>query len=208
MSQITSFRTREVRWFINHPCAEISNWFDKLPLVEHTRESREDIYLVLPGRKDLGIKFRESRLELKYRLGDPQSGSIGSGITGSFESWEKLGFQSNPEISSAPLPEGSKACRVPVRKQRLATQVEQTGTAVKCHPLETEVQNSVQLEYTRLHVFGSYWYTVGLEWPYIQGISLPAGLLSGLLPATLFDLKSSMGYPEFLQGLLRPKEGA
>ena len=88
MSEILSFRTREVRWFVDHPVPQVQRWFEELPPTSYTRESREDIYLVLPGRSDLGLKFRENRLELKFRLGEPQLGAIAPGINGAFESWE------------------------------------------------------------------------------------------------------------------------
>lgn len=208
MSQIFSFRTREVRWFVNKPVLEVPGWFEKLPSTAFTRESREDIYLVLPDRTDLGVKFREDRLELKYRLGDPQSGVIAPGISGYFETWEKLGFQSTREVSSAELPDIGKALRLPVKKCRWATKIEQTDTGVKYHPVGTKVKHSVQLEYTELQVFGSDWYSIGLEWPDMPEISLPVRLLSGILTSTVFDLKSSMGYPEFLQKMLRQEGSA
>ena len=207
MSEILSFRTREVRWFLDHPVPQIQRWFEELPPTAYTRESREDIYLVLPGRNDLGLKFRENRLELKFRLGDPQPGSIAPGLTGAFESWEKLGLQTTPEISTAALPATSEALRLPAKKRRLATQIQQTGGGITYHPLGIEIPQSVQLEYTELYVYGSDWYTIGLEWADMQGISLPAGLLSGILSPTVFERKSSMGYPEFLQKRLRLSEG-
>jgi hypothetical protein len=207
MSEILSFRTREVRWFVDHPVPQVQRWFEELPPTSYTRESREDIYLVLPGRNDLGLKFRENRLELKFRLGEPQLGAIAPGINGAFESWEKLGLQSSPEISTATLPAASEALRLPVKKRRWATQIEQTGSDMTYHPLGIEIPQSVQLEYTGLHLLGSDWYTIGLEWADMQGISLPAGLLSRILSSTVFDRKSSMGYPEFLQKRLRLSEG-
>lgn len=205
MPEITSFRTREVRWFLNHPCLEIGRWFEELPSACYTRESREDSYLVLPGIRDLGIKFREDRLELKYRLGEPRSGEIAPGILGYFESWEKLGLLSNLETRAFELQAGSEAHRIPALKQRVATQIVEAGSGEKFYPLGAPVTKGVQLEYTRLQVLGSDWYTVGLEWPDMQGISLPARLLSGVLPAPLLELKSSMGYPEFLHRLLSQK---
>mgnify|MGYP000349671027 FL=1 len=62
MTEITSFTTREVRWFLEQPVPEAGHWFEALPKNAYTRESREDVYLVLPGRADLGLKFRENRL--------------------------------------------------------------------------------------------------------------------------------------------------
>ena len=202
MSQITSFKTREVRWFINRPIPELSRWFETLPPTSCTLESREDLYLVLPGRSDLGVKFRENRLELKYKLGKSRQGELVPGIIGVFEIWEKLGFPLTPEISNSVVPEGTEASRVPVLKRRLATMIETNGIQESFHPLGTPVAASVQLEYTKLQLLGSSWYTIGLEWLEDGDVTLPAKLLSDLLASSELEVNASMGYPEFLQGVL------
>ncbi|MEJ2584749.1 MAG: hypothetical protein P8Z38_06815 [Robiginitalea sp.] len=207
MSLITSFRTREVRWFLKEPFHKADRWFEKLPSSSCTLESREDIYLVLPGRNDLGVKFRESRLELKYRLEESGPQEIAPGITGTFESWEKLGFPSDPESMASALPVDSRASRMPVLKRRRATIIGTKGTTETFHPLGTPVEAGVQFEYTELQVFGSSWLTVGLEWSDAAGVTLPERFLSGLLSSEVFKVSSSMGYPEFLRRMLRQKEG-
>jgi hypothetical protein len=206
MSQITSFRTREVRWFLNRPIPKVGQWFETLPPTSYTRESREDVYLVLTGRKDLGIKFRENRLELKYRIGPSRRQEIAPGIRGSMEAWEKLGFPSTPEIASSILPEGSTAMRVPVLKERMATIIETNSARTTFQPLGIPVEAGVQFEYTQLQILGSKWYTLGLEWTGDKGIVLPAELLSALPPAALVEETASMGYPEFLQRLIHPED--
>ena len=206
MSQITGFRTREVRWFLSRPVPEVSQWFEALPQASYTRESREDVYLVLAGRKGLGVKFRENRLELKYRLGASQVQEIAPGIRGSVEAWEKLGFPSTPETTSSILPEGSRATRVAVLKDRMGTIIGSSAARASFHPLGIPVETGVQFEYTGLRILGSKWYTVGLEWPGEKGIMLPAELLSALPPAALAEATLSMGYPEFLLRLLHPAD--
>ena len=206
MSQITSFRTREVRWFLSRPIPEVSQWFEVLPQASYTRESREDVYLVLPGRNGLGVKFRENRLELKYRLATSGSQEVVPGIKGSLESWEKLSFPSTPEMASSFLPEGSKATRVSVLKRRMATMIETTSGQTTFHPLGTPVTAGVQFEYTELQVMGSDWHTLGLEWPGDKGVVLPAGLLAAFPAEALAKVALSMGYPEFLQRLIHPAD--
>jgi hypothetical protein len=205
MSQITSFRTREVRWFLSRPVPEVSQWFEALPPTSYTRESREDVYLVLPGRNGLGVKFRENRLELKYRLATSGSQEVVPGIEGCLESWEKLGFPSTPETASSLLPKDSTATRVSVLKRRMATMIETAGGQTTFHPLGTPVTAGVQFEYTELQVMGSDWHTLGLEWPENKEIPLPAQLLAGLLSPSAFEKMHAMGYPEFLQRLLHSK---
>ena len=202
MSKITSFMTGEVRWFLNRPIPEARRWFETLPPTSYTRESRTDIYLVLPGRSDLGVKFRENRLELKYRLGEHLAKEIAPGIIGCLESWEKLGFPSSQEITSSLLPGDSRTVRVPVLKRRLVTVIETTGTQTTFHPLGKPGAAGVQFEYTELQVLGSDWYTLGMEWPENKSITLPAGLLSDLLVGSVLEAPTSMGYPEFLQRMV------
>ncbi len=203
MSEITGFRTREVRWFLNRPIPEAAHWFGPLPPGAHTRESREDVYLVLPDRNDIGVKFRENKLELKYRLKAHGPQEVLPGIRGSLESWEKLGFPSTPNSTASNLPEGSRATRVPVLKQRLASILEQTDAGAVFHSLGTPVLAGVQFEYTKLEVLGSDWYTLGLEWPEDNEVALPTALLSDLLAPCGLAADSSMGYPEFLQRVVR-----
>ena len=173
-----------------------------MPPTSYTRESRTDIYLVLPGRSDLGVKFRENRLELKYRLGEHLAKEIAPGIIGCLESWEKLGFPLTPEIRDSVLPEGSEAIRIPVSKRRLATMIETTGVRESFHPLGTPITAGVQFEYTELQALGSAYYTIGLEWAEDKGTILPTELLSHLLAESALEVKASMGYPEFLKRIL------
>lgn len=206
MTQIMCFKTREVRWFFKQPVPEAGRWFEKLPQTSYTLESREDIYLVLPGRADLGIKFRENRLELKYRRGNSTTEEIAPGVTGVFESWEKLGFPSVSEMAASVLPEGSSASRIPVQKRRTATLIETAGGTVAFNPLGTPVKAGVQFEYTELQVLGASWYTLGLEWPGHSGFAFPAGLISDLPGSLKVEVNTSMGYPEFLQRLVHLKD--
>jgi hypothetical protein len=206
MSQITSFRTREVRWFLNRPIPGVSQWFETLPQASYTRESREDVYLVLAGRKGLGVKFRENRLELKYRLGASRLQEVAPGIRGAMETWEKLGFPATPEIASSILPEDSTATRVAVLKERMATIIETTSARPTFQPLGIPVEAGVQFEYTRLQILGSKWYTLGLEWAGDKGTVLPSELLSHLLAESGLEVKASMGYPEFLGRILHSRE--
>ena len=58
---------REMRWFLTGPVSsEAWTWFDGLPGKNVKRAyPRQDIYLVIPDREDLGLKVREGRLEIK-----------------------------------------------------------------------------------------------------------------------------------------------
>ena len=202
MSQIINLKTREIRWFFSSAPRETVRWFQGLPPDAYTRETREDIYLVLPGRKDVGIKFRENRLELKYRYGVRPTHETAPGITGYLETWEKLGFELSPETRNAVLPADSGALRLPVEKSRWATLVRERGTGLEFHPLGTPLPEYIQVEYTQLRIRGAQWYTFGLEWPETGDSSLPDALLSNLRDPGVFVIENSMGYPEFLQGFI------
>jgi hypothetical protein len=153
------------------------------------------------------VKFRENRLELKYRSGNPTTAEIAPGMTGVIESWEKLGFPTTPEMATSVLPEGSHASRIPVLKRRMATLMETAGETMALKPLGTPVIAGIQLEYTEVQALGACWFTLGLEWPGDKGIAIPAGMVSDLTGSAILEAGTSMGYPEFLQRIGHLKDG-
>jgi hypothetical protein len=75
---------REVRWFLTGPVSsQARTWFDGLP-GENVKQSypRQDIYLVIPNRDDLGLKVREGRLEIKTREGQGRDCELFDGKIG------------------------------------------------------------------------------------------------------------------------------
>jgi hypothetical protein len=100
--------TLEVRWFCPDPPAEngsaLEAWFRSRPTYESGGKPaplawapeppawRQDRYLVVPGHDDMGIKWREGRLEIKGREAALGHQVFAPGIEGRCERWLKWSY--------------------------------------------------------------------------------------------------------------------
>jgi len=115
--------TKEIRWFLEGPApSEAWAWFDGLPGKNRTAAyPRQDIYLAVPGRDDLGLKLREGRLEIKVRSA-AQTGVrlLGGRISGTCEDWEKFAWDYVDRIGEiqTPFRDGLRVRMVKSRIQR------------------------------------------------------------------------------------------
>ena len=114
---------REIRWFLSGPVSSQAwTWFDGLP-GENVKRSypRQDIYLVIPARDDLGLKVREGRFEIKTKDGQGRNIEIFDGkIGGIAEDWQKHTWDYLDRIGeiSTPFKEGLRSRIVKSRAQR------------------------------------------------------------------------------------------
>jgi hypothetical protein len=103
--------TLEVRWFLSGPSAEsgpaVEAWFRSRPRygggepapiawVPAPPAWRQDRYLVVPGHDDMGIKWREGRLEIKGRAAALGHQGFAPGIEGWCEAWVKWSYAGEP----------------------------------------------------------------------------------------------------------------
>lgn len=197
MPKIFSLKTREVRWFLPNPRPDLVLWFEGLSADAYTREAREDQYLLLPRQVALGVKVREGRLELKYRIGSPESVWVAPGVPGRLEEWEKFSLQTEAAGPYA-IEDRVAACWLPVLKKRLVTLVTSGENGPAFHAPDQAVTAGVQLEYTELQIEGTRRTTIGLEWPSDSGVRFPETFLGQLLGKMDLQGAPSMGYPEFL----------
>ena len=182
---------------------QLKAWQDELKPNQYTREERTDVYLYLPGRMDVGIKRREGRLEVKYRIGPPWPKRIAPGLDGFQETWVKYGFELEsaiPELSGSPA---DVSTWYEISKFRKALVVHRSKIGLEFRPLQYMKDTDVQLEYTRLQVLGQTWFTFGLEWPAGVELRLPKPFLTGILGKDTLSPRDSMGYAEFLQHRIR-----
>jgi hypothetical protein len=100
--------TLEVRWFCPGPLAEngsaLEDWLRSHPKYDGSGApaaiawapappaSRQDRYLVVPGHDDMGIKWREGRLEIKGREAVLGHQWFAPGIEGWCERWLKWSY--------------------------------------------------------------------------------------------------------------------
>jgi hypothetical protein len=191
-------KTREIRWFFEQDRPGLRAFYEGLSPVQYRRETRVDVYMILPGREDLGIKIRQGRLELKFRTAGPETTIISPGIRGRAETWEKHGFELLPDRIPLALPGDSDASRISVSKDRWVTLVRVADGQLHFEIPGPLNPGSIQMEYTRIRFKGQQWYTLGFEWPEGRPFDLPESFLSKwVLPEGLSE-GISRGYPDFL----------
>ena len=86
------YRSKEVRWFFKESIEHFTSWFADQGLDFNQVHPRIDYYHIPSLNKELGIKIREGRLELKHRLSRPYSGELSEGFEVEFEEWIKWSF--------------------------------------------------------------------------------------------------------------------
>lgn len=122
----------ELRWFFDGPIpSQVEEWFSKLDGTPPRPKSRDDVYLIVTGRDDFGVKLREGNLELKWRTGSEPFKGQGREEIGFKELWDKRGWKySNEELVDAGFEAPDLAGpRVKVHKMRRQRkyEVDQSG---------------------------------------------------------------------------------
>ncbi len=115
---------REIRWFLPGPVpTQIFDWFQKALPGDRINSAfpRLDIYLVVSGREDLGLKVREGRFEIKTRpIEGTQHGLLDGKIAGIQESWTKDTWDYQDPIGqiTTPFNLGTRVRIIKSRSQR------------------------------------------------------------------------------------------
>lgn len=112
VSVMSPFSSIETRWFFEgdssqHP--ELRQWFESCAPFPRAADLRApewrgraggepDIYLLMPGCTDMGIKWREGTLQIKGRVADLGERRFGTGHAGNVQRWMKWTY---PEVPAA-----------------------------------------------------------------------------------------------------------
>jgi len=159
------FPTAEVRWFYRGQVPlEVETWFRRGAGTVEQYPSREDHYLRLGDTYALGIKLRESRIEVKQRVRRPGVFRFHERVTGIVEHWRKWSFQlAEPDtaLSSVAVPTTSW---IPVRKERMLRRYQLT---IDRHVVPVSgsqpSRKGCELELCRVHVEEQDWWTLAFE---------------------------------------------
>jgi hypothetical protein len=231
--------TLEVRWFCPGPLAEqgsvLEEWFRSRS--KHDSGSapasmawapappawRQDRYLVVPGHDDMGIKWREGRLEIKAREGALGDRVFAPGIEGRCERWLKWSYAGAAiERRFGGLFRDRAAHGViTVEKQRLQRhlRLDPSGVVVEVGPGDQR-ERGIDVELAQVHVAGT---SRALHWslafeafpsdaPSERFVQVVGCFLEGC-PALPLSAERSMSYPRWLLdfdqsgGSLRPRGG-
>jgi hypothetical protein len=174
---------------------------------------RQDRYLLIPGHDDMGIKWREGRLEIKGREASLGCRAFGPGIEGLCERWIKWSYASAAiEQRFLELFRGASGVVV-VEKRRLqrCIRFEPAGDVVEVGR-DALRQRGVNLELAQIRLSGSriesHWSLAFEAFPGDQRMPEPfarvvAGFLQGC-PALPLSAGHSMSYPRWLRDIAPP----
>jgi hypothetical protein len=199
--------TCEMRWFLDGELPrEAERWFADVPGPAAAAPWREDRYLILPGVADLGIKRRESKLEIKGRTAVLGIHAVAAKIEGSAERWCKWSYDAASPIGGrfGGWLQGPEAMVVGKGRVQRHYLLEPGGPA---RPIAKRdlTQRGFSLELTRIRLAAGDHWSLGIE-----AAPDDAGLLADLLRVLRDVLEGfplslpaarSMSYPEWLTRL-------
>lgn len=219
--------SHEVRWFFPGPLArfpELRDWMENSapfpkegnvpPPRSVEREGGEpDVYVVVPGARDLGIKWREGQLQVKGRLSEHGIQRFAGRFYGSVEVWAKWSY-SGDDLKRSLGSWFSRASDDPwetveVTKRRILrkTRLDARGRFVEVSP-EAYADRGMATELTDLEVSRQRFCSLAFEaFPDDSGMAtsftaaVDAWLASLVGTGAVLAEHQSMGYAEFLARL-------
>jgi hypothetical protein len=218
--------TLEVRWFLSGPPAAIGSaleaWFrgrppdgggDRpMPMTWQPAPPawRQDRYLLVPGEDDIGIKWREGRLEIKGREAALGRRAFAPGIEGACERWVKWSYAGGAveHRFRRLFCNGAPPGVVILEKRRLQRhlRLEPSG-GVEVGPDDPR-ERGMDIELAQIRVAGSPEPHSGLHWSLAfegfpsdhaleEFVQIVARFLEGC-PALPLSAERSMSYPHWL----------
>jgi hypothetical protein len=172
--------SHEVRWFFDGTVNQhqpLKSWFETTtpiqkigdvgpPVWEPRRDDQPDVYLLVPGSDDMGIKWREGEFQIKGRLCSLGTQVFCGRHYGKVERWMKWSYKKMPESYQQLFEEKAKGlviasvCKTrALRKVRLDTF---TGKAEEVHAKKF-VDRGLGFELTDIQFAGKQYCSMAFE---------------------------------------------
>ena len=195
------YRTKEIRWFFQTENQAMNTWFEDNGYVFEETNARTDYYLSVIEKEDVGIKLRESNIEVKHRTHRCEEQKLTKGVHGYYEYYTKWSFSSAGDDSLVQeITEEDKYDWLPVKKERLGFKLkENINGEIRRVRMDEYPEFGCQLEYSRLNIKDRIWFTFALEWFGEKEIQFDLSLLNKILGDHNLSASESMGYAEFLK---------
>lgn len=181
MTKTIPFGSHEVRWFFQGKTNQhesLKNWFETVaPVQRHPGvgppewkgrlDDQPDIYLLVPGSDDMGIKWREGKLQIKGRVACLGTQVFCGRHQGVVERWMRWSYTNTPAPYQRLFVAGKEMdlVTVSVRKTRALRKVRLdtlTGEAQEVD-VKTHVDHGLGFELTDLEVAGKYYCSLAIE---------------------------------------------
>lgn len=210
------FTSREVRWFFEGPLSDyapLTEWFfhsgqpgharsPSTPEWQPRRNDEPDVYLLLPGHEDMGIKWREGQLQVKGLLDDLGPRRFASHHAGIVQRWVKWSYGDLPD-RYAKLLSTAGVDTVAVHKTRALRMLDLAPEEPAEVGPETVLERGMAVELTRIVVGGKEYCSVGFEAFPDDGLSdrrfdAAAGRFLEHLSGVRLDAGRSLSYAAWL----------
>jgi hypothetical protein len=224
MAKTIPLASHEVRWFFEGKVNQhesLKRWFETIapipkssgvgPLVWKGRhDDQPDVYLLVPGSDDMGIKWREDKLQIKGRVASLGSQVFCGRHQGNVERWIKWSYTNLPAAYQRLfVAEETALVTVSVRKTRALRKVRLATLSGKAEEVDAKrfIDRGLGFELTELEIAGKAYCSLAFE-AFPNDAAMAAAfteaveaLVDGL---TAFDLTaaSSQSYPAFLRGII------
>jgi hypothetical protein len=215
------FASREVRWFFDGPLSAhgaLEDWFFGCapferaggvgaPAWQPRRDDAPDVYLLLPGQADMGIKWREGLLQVKGLVASLGRRDYCGRHAGSVERWIKWSYANLPD-GYADLFDSPAVTTVAVHKSRAVRLVELRADARFEVDPGSVLDCGIAVELTRIVVAGQACCSLGFEafpddWLTDAVFDTAVAGFLGSLDALRLDAARSMSYAAWLDRLQR-----
>ncbi len=221
MAKTIPFDSIEVRWFFEvkaNQYQSLKRWFEMItPIPKNPSvgplvwEDRRDVYLIVPGSNDMGIKWREGELQIKGC-----ASSLGTQVfcgrhQGEVERWMKWSYANTPAAYHRLFLTGKETGLVTasVRKNRALRKVKLDTITGKPQEVDAGalINRGLGFELTELEVAGKAYYSLAFEaFPidsamdvaFTQSVEF---FLDGLTEINL-TAADSQSYPAWLNGII------
>ena len=218
------FASHEARWFFDGAVAQhpvLKKWFETFAPIEMRGDlgppawtgrlgGKPDVYLLLPGADDMGIKWREGNFQIKGRAASLGVHSFCGRFQGFVERWVRWSYAGMPEAYRNLFLDGKAngLVTVSVGKTRALRKISlntYNGSALEVDP-KSFIDRGINFELTDLEAAGKPYCTLAFEaYPDDSGIHaaftrVVETLLGGLTGVEL-NAGNSMSYPGWLRGL-------
>jgi hypothetical protein len=225
MAQTIPLASHEVRWFFEgktHQHAALKRWFETIapmqkrpgvgpPVWQGRLDDQPDVYLLVPGSDDMGIKWREGEFQIKGRVASLGTQVFCGRHQGKVERWLKWSYANTPAAYQRLFvaEQGAELVTASVRKTRALRKVRldtMTGIAEEVDA-KTFVDRGLGVELTDLEVAGKAYCSLAFE-AFPNDSAMDAAFteaveafVDGLTTCDL-SAASSQSYPAFLRGVI------
>ena len=225
MAMTVPLASYEVRWFFDGTVAQhaaLQQWFETTaplpqcpgigsPVWQGRLDDQPDVYLLVPGSDDMGMKWREGELQIKGRVSSLGTQVFGGRHQGIVERWTKWSYAHLPAPYERLFLAGHETGLVTavVHKTRALRKVRLDTLTGQAHEVnaQTGVDRGLSVELSELEVAGKAYCSLAFE-AFPDDSAMDAAFIAAVaafvdgLTAVELTAAQSRSYPAFLGGVV------